>query len=136
MSEGKKLEESKTPKSVDTKTQAEKDLYKKVFDDVCKKLGTTPAKLDQIAAVKAKQQEMMEYEIPFNCKINGKVYPKKGIATKGEVQMLRYMASSKRMRLIREKVGNEYEVIQMVTGQISSRKIRSRDEAGIEVGTA
>lgn len=79
--------------------------------------------------------ELMDYEIPrgIEVRINGKRYPHKGRATRGEVEQILGMASAKRQRLIREKISNEFEITQLEGGRIGSRLVKSVDADGFSV---
>jgi len=124
-----------TPKAPVAAPVVDKVAYEKAFKDITAKIGITPESLDRIAKQRATVLEQVEYEIPYHCKINGKRYAKKGIASRGEVEMLVSMAGNKRMRLIREKVSHQYEVEMLATGQIRSRLLKATDAAGTEVGS-
>ena len=75
-------------------------------------------------AVYRKKYPMCAYNIPCDVKINGKMYPKgTGQAPKDVVEVLLHAAGSKQMRVLREKVGTNYEVVSLVSGGIGARII-------------
>jgi len=117
------------------RTAAEQAIYDQAFDDISKSLGTNKTQLDKIAASKVKPVKNVEYEIPFECKINGKVYSRKGIESADVVDVLVSMAGAKRMRLIREKVSHKYEVEMLASGSIKSSLIGAEDEIGTKVSS-
>jgi len=111
----------------------EKGLEKKAFDKVCEKLGTSQEQLDAIEKKKELSKEMMEYSVPFVITINGKPQPMKGIAPRGVVQQIVWRSAQKRMRLMREKISTESEVVMLASGAISSRVVKVTDASGDQV---
>ena len=128
-------EEVKQDEAIDI-DKIKADAKKEALKEVMEKLGTSEAELDKIAAKKkadAKPKVMVSYTITCPVSINGKVYPLKGVAEKNIVEHLVAASGAKRQRLLREKMRSEHEIVQLASGAISSRVVKTEDAAGMEV---
>lgn len=104
---------------------------------VCKAVGTSPDKLKEMEENRVKAEEIAEYNLgPIVCRINGVNYTGRGKATRAVCEQLISMASAKRSRLLKEKIGRDAQVMGNLSGGISYKIIKQEDEAGLPVGEA
>lgn len=106
---------------------AEKEAVTKVcqslgldFDEVTAQVGTKP----QI------KEDLMEYNIGQTVvAINGREFTGKGVAPRGQVEMIVQMANAKLERELKAKIGMNYQVTTGYGNQVSSRVLGTSEES-------
>lgn len=105
-------------------------LEEEAVEKVCAALGTSPAKLAIEEKRKAEAEKMMEYNIgKIIVAINGKEYTGRGVEKAGIVECIMSLAGNKRMREIRARIGNNYEIHMLSGGAMTSRVVGQSEDS-------
>lgn len=116
-----KVEIETASPQVELTEEQKKHFAEEAMKRVCASLGTS---YDDIVANedrKKQDQRMVVVDLGgIECSINGTPYRGTVTVPYDVGEMLQHMASSKRNRLLNEKIGHDYEVRMVVGGGISS----------------
>ena len=125
------MEEKKTKKLSEDeiakiREEIREEEEKKAFEKVCSAVGTTPKELESIEARKKHDEELVSYDVsPTIVTINGEPQPTKGVAPRGKVDMIVAAAGNMRNRLLKEKMGNTWEIHQLLDGTLQSKLVKT-----------
>lgn len=128
-SKAPKAEPQEAPKI--SEAELKKQAEEAAFDRVCRALGVNPNEVREAEKVRAQAEEVLEYDIGSTVVwINGVAYSGQGKAPRGVVEVLLHAAGTRRMRLLREKIGHDYLLQEIAGGGFGSKLIGKVNEEG------
>lgn len=106
-----------------------KDLEEAALDRVLKAMKISRAELDDAEEKVKNPPAMYEYNLGpgVEIRVNGRPVPRSGTATMDEIDLYASLLGNYRMRMIREKIREEKEIIQLAGGGITSRLVRTEE---------
>lgn len=129
---GQQEEETKEPRIPPIEAARRRGLEtgkKDAYTEICQGLGITPEQLAQkIIERKAdSSRTLYDYDfgfMPFPIEVNGQPIPAKGRATRAEIELYQEMVGKKRLRLLNERIGRDFEVLRALGGGFQAKLVR------------
>jgi hypothetical protein len=107
-----KVEIKPEPKPVQAQEKATE--ASSAVSDTLKALGITPTEAAKIIEQRQSQLEQMDYDLGPNylepIMVNGNPVPRKGSASRGEIELYQMMLGNRHMRRLREAVGQDNDI--------------------------
>lgn len=134
MSQGKKKSpEQKQEKTKPVSSKAEKAFEGVEAEDVLKALGMSPAEALRRMEAHKQSAELVNYDlgpVSFPLKVNGQPVPRRGRATKAQLELYQEALGKARMRRIREMFSNEHLIRDGIMGGFQATVVQTTDQYG------